>query len=113
MLFQILDVDYTLVDERPIIRIFGKGEKGETVCGFFENYEPYIYVMGEGVEDGIKDENNVVRIERVKRYLPLGYQKEMKDMHKITLRNPAKTPEIRDRLVSRGFKVLEADIPFK
>ena len=113
MLFQILDVDYTLVDEKPIIRIWGKGENGETVCGFFENYEPYIYVMGKEVGDGVKGENNVVRIEKVKRFLPLGYQTEMKEMYKITLRNPAKTPEIRDRLLSRGFKVFEADIPFK
>ncbi len=113
MLFQILDVDYTLVDEKPIIRIFGKEEKGETVCGFFENYEPYFYVMGKEVEENVKNEGNVVRVEKVKRFLPLGYQKERTEMYKITLRNPAKTPEIRDRLISKGFKVFEADIPFK
>ncbi len=113
MLFQILDVDYTLVDEKPIIRIFGKGEGGETVCGFFENYEPYFYVMGEGVEENVKNEGNVVGVEKVKRFLPLGYQEGRTEMYKIILRNPAKTPEIRDRLISRGFKVFEADIPFK
>lgn len=113
MLFQILDVDYTLVDEKPIIRIFGKTEGGETVCGFFENYEPYFYVMGKDVEDNVKNENNVVRVEEVKRFLPLGYQTETTEMYKVTLRNPAKTPEIRDHLLSKGFKVFEADIPFK
>ncbi|MEE9323313.1 MAG: DNA-directed DNA polymerase [Candidatus Aenigmarchaeota archaeon] len=113
MLFQILDVDYTLVDEKPVIRIFGKGEKGETVCGFFENYEPYFYVMGKDVEDRVKNESNVVRIENVRRFLPLGYQTEMVEMQKVILRNPAKTPEIRNSLLEEGFKVFEADIPFK
>jgi DNA polymerase I len=113
MLFQILDVDYTLVNEKPIIRIFGKGERGETVCGFFEDFEPYFYVMGKDVEGNVKNEGNVVKVESVKRFLPLGHQKGMTEMYKITLRNPAKTPEIRDRLLSKGFKVFEADIPFK
>lgn len=113
MLLQIFDIDYTVVDEKPIVRIFGKNEKGETVCGFYENYYPYFYAKGEGLENAVRGENNVVKIERVKRFLPIGYQKRMTDLYKITLKNPAKTPEIRDRLKSKGFEVFEADIPFK
>ncbi len=112
MLFQILDVDYSLVDERPIVRIFGKTETGETVCAFFENHEPYFYVLG-GNEDVIKEENNVVRVEKVRRFLPLGYQREKTEMLRVVLKNPARTPEIRERLISKGMKVFEADIPFK
>ncbi|NIO22469.1 MAG: DNA polymerase elongation subunit [Candidatus Aenigmarchaeota archaeon] len=113
MLFQILDVDYTMVDEKPIIRIFGKTEDGETVCGFYEDYLPYFYARGEKLEEAVKGEGNVIRVEKVKRFLPIGYQKQTIDLHRITLRNPAKTPEIRDKLRSRGFEVFEADIPFK
>jgi DNA polymerase I len=113
MLFQILDVDYTLVNEKPIVRIFGKTEGGETVCGFYEDQVPYFYARGENLEDAVKGEVNVMKVERVKRFLPVGYQKRMIELHRITLKNPAKTPEIRDRLRSRGFEVFEADIPFK
>lgn len=113
MLFQILDVDYTLVDEKPIIRLFGKTENGETVCGFYENFEPYFYVLGNNVEDHVKNEANFVRLEPVKKFLPLGYQTDMKDVWKVVIKNPAKTPELREKLISRGFRVFEADIPFK
>lgn len=113
MLFQILDADYTLVNEKPIIRLFGKGEDGKTVCGFYEDFEPYFYVLGNNVDEQVKHEGNVVRVEKVKKFLPLGYQTEMTEVWKITLRNPARTPELRDKLVMRGFKVFEADIPFK
>jgi len=113
MFFQILDIDYTLVNEKPIIRMFGKGERGETVCCFFEDYLPYFYARGRDLESALKGEGNVIRVEKVKRFLPMGYQKQMIDLCRITLRNPAKTPEIRDRLRAKGFGVFEADIPFK
>jgi DNA polymerase I len=113
MLFQVLDVDYVLLDEKPIIRIFGKGEDGGTVCGFYEGFEPYFYVLGNNVEEHLKNETNVVKVEKVKKFLPLGYRTEMSEVYKITIKNPAKTPELRDRLVSLGFKAFEADIPFK
>jgi DNA polymerase I len=113
MLLQILDVDYTLVNEKPIIRIFGKGERGETVCCFYEDFEPYFYAMGNAVEEQVKNETNVTRVERVKKFLPLGYQTEMKEVCKIITKNPAKTPELRDKLIAKGFRVFEADIPFK
>lgn len=113
MPFQILDIDYTMVDEKPIVRIFGKNEKGETVCGFYEDYLPYFYARGEKLEEAVKGEGNVIKVEKVKRFFPVGYQKQMSDLYRITLKHPAKTPEIRDRLKSKGFEVFEADIPFK
>lgn len=113
MLFQILDVDYVLVDEKPIIRLFGKEENGGTVCGFFEGFEPYFYVLGKNVEEHLKNETNIVKVEKVKKSLPFGYRTEMSEVYKITIKNPAKTPELRDRLVSLGFRAFEADIPFK
>jgi DNA polymerase I len=113
MLFQILDVDYTLVNEKPIIRLFGKGDKGETVCGFYEGFEAYFYALGKNVEEHVKNEGNVIRVEKLQKFLPYGFQAKTTEVYKITVRNPAKTPELRDKLVLRGFKVFEADIPFK
>ncbi|MCK5022988.1 MAG: hypothetical protein KAS04_02340, partial [Candidatus Aenigmarchaeota archaeon] len=113
MIFQILDIDYTLVNEKPIIRIFGKTESGETICGFVEGFEPYFYISGDNIEEALEDEGNVVRVEEVEKYFHLGYQTKKSKFHKIVLKNPAKTPEIRERLIAKGFKVFEADIPFK
>ncbi|MEM7825132.1 MAG: DNA polymerase domain-containing protein [Candidatus Aenigmatarchaeota archaeon] len=110
---QILDIDYILPNGKPVIRIFCKDENGKTICAFFENYLPYFYVKGEGLEKVLEGETNVYKIERVKVFLPIGYQKEKTEVFKVTLYNPAKTPELREKLVSKGFDVFEADIPFK
>ncbi|MCK5547840.1 MAG: hypothetical protein KAI64_02430, partial [Thermoplasmata archaeon] len=110
--FQVLDVDYVLVNEKPVIRVFGKDAKGETVCGFHEGFLPYFYVTGTGVEEKLEGNSQVVSIEKVKRTLPVGYQ-EQSDVYKITLRNPARTVEMREMLRSAGMVPYEADILFK
>lgn len=112
MNIQVLDVDYIMVGERPIIRIFGKDEGGKSVCVFYEGYQPYLYAEGEGVEKVLENDNNVVKMERVQRGRVMGFQ-EPKDIFRITTKNPAKTPEIREMLKSRGIKPYEADILFK
>ncbi len=113
MEIQILDVDYTLVGEKPIVRIFGKTEEGKTICAFYENYLPYMYAdYNNGVEEILKDDPQVVKIEVVKKIPVNGFQ-QAKDFYKITLRNPSKTPEIRERLKANGINTYEADILFK
>ncbi len=108
MEFQILDVDYVLVDEKPIIRIFGRGVDGKIVCGFYENFSPYFYVEGDSGLDILKKEGQVVGIEKSGKKIIGGGK-----AYKITTRNPAKTPEIREMLKSNGVKAYEADILFK
>ena len=112
MEIQILDVDYTLVDDKPIIRIFGKNQKGESVCAFYNNYQPYFYVEGKGVEDFLKNESQVIKIEKVKRNVVMGYQAP-RNMYKVIIKNPSKTPEIRENLKANGFVPYEADILFR
>jgi DNA polymerase I len=108
MEFQILDIDYVLVDERPIIRIFGNTEEGKTVCGFFENFAPYFYVNGG--EEILKSDHNVAKVEKVKRNIIGGNGEEI---YKVTTKNPSKTPELRDKLFNAGLVVYEADILYK
>lgn len=119
MLLQILDVDYTLVNELPVIRIFGRTDDGKTLCAFYEGspgqrYLPYFYVVTDGdIDEALKGEGHVVRKEQVKRYLANGYRKEMQDVWRVVLNNPAKVPDIRDRLMAKGLTIYEADIPYK
>lgn len=105
---QILDVDYILVGERPIIRIFGKTGEGESICGFSEGFQPYFYVKGGKGADLMADK--AVRIEKVPRKEVGGAEG---DFYKITTQNPAKTPEYREFLQKEGVEVFEADILFK
>jgi len=122
LVFQILDCDYVLVDGRPVVRIFGKTKEGKTVCAFYKNFLPYFYVepqVDATVElvEYIKKNftNNLVNIEKVERYIPIGYQKEKTLLLKLTLKDPSQTPIMRDALKKMEFvkNVFEADILFK
>ncbi|MEM5812280.1 MAG: DNA-directed DNA polymerase [Candidatus Aenigmatarchaeota archaeon] len=112
---QILDVDYITVNEDPVVRIFGKTNDGKTVCGFYEGYRPYFYSDFDPKVLKIIDpekESQVIGIERVERTFVMGYQ-QPKSFYKITLHNPSKTPELREKLKEAGIKTYEADILFK
>jgi DNA polymerase I len=115
MEMQVLDVDYVTLNEDPIVRIFGKTTEGKTVCAFYEGYKPYFYT--DCVPEVLKildpeKESQVISIETVKRISVMGYQ-QAKDFYKITLHNPAMTPELRDKVKASGIKTYEADILFK
>ena len=106
---QILDVDYTLVDEKPIIRIFGKTEDGKTVCGFYDQFSPYVYIDDKKAIDFLKGDMNIVAVKESDRKF-IGSDRLA---FKITTKNPAKTPDLREKLRSAGFKAYEADILFR
>ena len=110
MEFQIFDCDYVMAD-RPVIRLFGRTDRGKSICAFVEGFTPYFYVTPDAA-DMLADEQQVVGIEKVRKKMPSGYGAEI-DLLKVYLRNPAKTPEVREHLVRAGAKVFEADIPFK
>jgi len=110
--FQIFDLDYVIVNGKPIIRIFGKTMNGETVCGFYENYAPYFYADGASVPRLLEKESQVVKIESIKKNMVMGFNRS-KEIYKITIQNPAKTPEIRDMLRANGATPYEADILFR
>jgi DNA polymerase I len=112
MEFQILDVDYVTLNEDPVVRVFGKTAEGRSVCAFCEGFQPYFYSDSAGVEKAMGGDSQLVRIEKVVRRDVMGFQ-DPKDFWKVTVRNPQKVPEIRDKLASVGIRTCEADILFK
>jgi DNA polymerase I len=48
--FQLLDADYTLVNNRPTVRLFGKTSDKKSITVFVDNFLPYFYVLPS--EDG-------------------------------------------------------------
>ena len=120
--FQLLDCDYVMLNGRPVVRLFGKKSDGRTTCAFFENFEPYFYVLPK--KDAIKDVVKILEknfsvvlsdLEKVMKFRPIGYSEDEIEMLKVTLKDPSKTPEVRDFLREQESveEVYEADILFK
>ncbi len=125
--FQILDADYEVVsDSSPVIRLFGRGADGKSVCCFVPDFEPYFYLKASGdlhaVARLIKDTfAQVKKVEIVEKFEPIGYQKTKKEMLKVTTHLPRDVPEIRDDILklqdvmrAEGkWEVYETDILFR
>jgi DNA polymerase, archaea type len=109
----LLDADYITRDEKPVIRLFYKGESGqviEEVSGF----EPYFYVLPRGdmaeLVSELKGLADVARTETVS----LSDNGVKVEVLKVVVKQPKDVPQLREtvgRLRSAaGFR--EADIPF-
>jgi len=116
MLLQILDIDYFLNNNKPVIRIFGKTEENKPVCCFFDSFYPYFYVRPRKEEDiakiikKIKD--NGLAYEEAEKFLPFGYQEMPQRVIKIKTVNPQDVPKLR-ALFEGDADIYEADILFK
>jgi len=120
--FQVIDCDYILLANKPVVRLFGKDSEGKAVCAFFENYFPYFYVLpAAGKENELKlqieekFQQTLLNLETVEKLLPIGYQNAPTKVFKLTLRDPSQVPIVREDLkINRNVKeIFEADILFK
>jgi len=119
--FQLLDLDYVFTD-KPILRLFGKTQDNKPITAFYEKFLPYFYILPVvGKEDELKQilknkyKELVLDIETIEKSLPVGYSKTTIKLFKVTLKNPSKTPLIRDEVRSNRIvkDIFEADILFK
>ncbi|MCS7106046.1 MAG: ribonuclease H-like domain-containing protein [Candidatus Aenigmarchaeota archaeon] len=122
VIFQVLDCDYVFLNNKPVIRIFGKTKENKTVCAFYEGFLPYFYVLpkknreNEFIEFMKKTfPSLLIEIKEVEKFLPIGFSKNKTKMLKVTITDPSKVPEIREELNKKDFvdKIFEADILFK
>lgn len=125
--FQILDADYEVInDSNPVIRLFGRGADGKSVCCFVPDFEPYFYLKASGdlhaVARLIKGTfAQVKKVEIVEKFEPIGYQKTKKEMLRVTTHLPRDVPEIRGDILklqevmrAEGkWEVYETDILFR
>lgn len=111
--FQLLDADYFLNGNKPVLRLFGRDANGRAVCVLYDKMQPYFYVKCSNPQNlnGI----TALNIEEVKRFLPVSYQKEPTTLYKITLANPQDVPKLKDQLLTNKLveDAYEADILFK
>jgi len=122
VIFQLLDVDYIMLNEKPVVRVFGKTIDGKPICVFYDKHQPYFYILPkegkfEEVVEFLKDEflNLITNIRKVRKFLPIGFQKEKTEMLVVYLKDPSKVPSVRDRLKKHPAvkETFEADILFK
>jgi len=121
-IFQVIDCDYIPLNNKPIVRVFGKTKEGKTVCAFYDKFLPYFYILPKkGCDDEIVQflkknySSLLVEIKEEEKFLPIGFRKNKTRMLKITLNDPSRVPEIREELNKKEFvdKIFEADILFK
>jgi DNA polymerase I len=118
--FQLIDCDYTMVNDLPVVRLFGKTEDGRSVCAFYEGFLPYFYVLPKKRDEIVEFLKNkypqlLVKVEEVERYLPIGFSEKKTKVLKIVLKSPPHVADIREELRSSGLieEIYEADILFK
>jgi DNA polymerase I len=112
---QVLDCDYKMLRGKPLIRIYGKTEKGEPIAVFYDRFLPYFYaqVADEKKDDFVREikERFNANTEEVERYLPIGYGPKVKVL-KITGKDPGSVPEMKEMAYRYGTPY-EADILFR
>ena len=57
MLMQLLDVDYFLNNNKPVLRLYGKTENGKSACFLYDNFLPYFFVK--------KTDENIKKLEEL------------------------------------------------
>jgi len=118
--FLLIDCDYIIVDEKPIVRLFGRTREGKSITAFYRGYLPYFYIMPKNEADVIdflkkRFASMLVKIEEVEKFLSVGYSSKKTKLLKITLKDPSKVPQVRTELINSNLtdKIFEADILFK
>ncbi|WNY26697.1 DNA-directed DNA polymerase [Methanolapillus ohkumae] len=122
MNFQILDADYKLIGEdEPVIRLFGRGDDGKSVCCLIPGFEPYFYIkssasdQNETIQLLMDTFPQIIQVEPVEKYGPVGYQTKKTPYLKIFVKAPKNVPEIRDDVLKLQHVVslYESDILFR
>jgi DNA polymerase I len=116
MNFQILDADYTYSENKPVVRLYGRDDSGNSVCCMVPGFEPYFYAKAEPEMAVVlleKFKEHIKRIEPVQRFEPVGYFKNKTSMLKIILFDPKSVPIIRDDVRNMVEAVYETDILFR
>jgi DNA polymerase, archaea type len=115
MQLQVLDCDYTMLNGKPLVRLYCKNKQGETIVVFYNKFLPYFYLdCGEGLFDDVTQEVKDkfgCTTQIVEKTVPVGYQPKKKVL-KIIGRDPSKTRDIRE-VVKKFGKPYEADVFFK
>ncbi len=109
----ILDIDYVLLDDKPLIRLFSK-DKDKNIVLIDDTFQPYLYVLPtDDPKQTIEDILAGVEPVNIEEFTKKDFQIE-KTFLKVTLKNPQEVSKKREfiRSLDSVKTVREADIPF-
>ncbi len=109
----LLDVDYVTENDRAVIRLWCKDDKGVFVA-YDRNFLPYFYVIGCKAEDVMKvkvrTSEGIITPLKVEEVEAKSLGKPIKAL-KVYTRHPQHVPKLREE-IKKFAEVREADIPF-
>lgn len=112
---QVLDCDYVMLNNKPVVRLFGKTAEGKVVCAFSDKKLPYFYIHPPKKEifNALAElEKAGMDVEIVEKFLPIGYQEKTTRVLKISGTDPSKVSDMKEHAMEFGTPY-EADIMFK
>jgi DNA polymerase I len=108
--FYLIDITYKIINNKPVIHLFGRTIDGKQVCVIDESFEPYFYVETDDIKNKSIEKNNTIykitNTEKVKKNL----NGRSIDLIKAYTNLPSAVPMFRDELKPK--EVYEYDIPF-
>ena len=110
---RIIGSSYRREGDEVVVQVYGRTRDGISITARYYKFEPYFYVVEpneQAIEMLESDKENVKRVEKEPVKLFLGGRDVT--CRKVVTTYPFVVPQVRERLVMAGFKVLAADIPF-
>src|SRR5213083_2991647 len=95
----------------PVIQLFGRTREGKSIAIEYSRFKPYFFVIAppQALRGAFARDKQVVSFEDV----TLEVEGRPTPCARVTLRQPWKTPEYREKARKFGSTPLEADIPFQ
>src|SRR2546429_1274808 len=95
----------------PVIGLFGRTREGKSIAVESSGFKPYFFVVAppQALRGAFARDKQVVSFEDV----TLEVEGRLTPCARVTLRQPWKTPEYREKARKFGSTPLEADIPFQ
>ncbi len=119
--FFLLDITYKVIDEKPLIYLFGKTSKGDRICIIDEGFEPYFWVIpkkGQNIQKRIEEtkatrEEKTSEVTRTEQHNKKYFGKDVTAL-KVFTKLPRDVPILRDELknLETVESINEYDIPF-
>ena len=115
----LIDIDYIIRDNKPIIRKWYKVNSNETQIEYDEDFEPYFYASSDDLlNDKIKLENlnikrngDIIKIKRIE-IVNKKLAGKPSDVLKIITYLPSHVPIFRDEVLRLRMKAWESDFIF-
>ena len=115
--FQLINADYFMNGNKPVIRLFGRKEDGNATCVLVTGFDPYFYVKGDikKIFSVMGDDAQIKDLEEVDKFLAIGYHNKKTKIVKVIAYSPKDVRGLREKYDQEEFidEIYESDVLFK